>query len=528
MANPIEDIVRELVADDGFIGELAKQAGPVLVKADAFTGGVSGQQLVGYNLDSSIKFLYPFLKNVPLVAGTMSSDGTFKYSPIPRIKSRGGTAVHWKTVTAIDTGNMAGGVGRGQRGGSMVMDTNDLSAPFFGLGVEVPVDFETQYEAGDILIPTPLAIAAQTGLRALMIAEEKTVIGGNNTVALGQPSAPTVVDGAATGGSMSQGGSTLSVIVVALTLDGFLRSTVTGGVSGTVTRPNLDGSVLTYGGGSSQPSLAGTLSLTSSHTALVTVPAVSGAVAYAWFWGAVGSETLGAITTITGIELKADATGTQLASALTTDNSKNAYVFDGFISMMAGSTFGASSGSYIKTFAAGSGAGTGAGSVSKGNGLTGDGAGGIVEFDALLKDRWDNYRLGFTRIFINSQEAAKITVAILTSPTGVTSLFRAAMDYSQGLYGGKRVTSYHNKYTGEDLDIIIHPWVPPGTIIFYSDTVPYPLSNVANLIEFETRQGYYQIDWPLATRQWQSGVYVDEALKHFFLPAMSMINNVGG
>jgi hypothetical protein len=150
----------------------------------------------------------------------------------------------------------------------------------------------------------------------------------------------------------------------------------------------------------------------------------------------------------------------------------------------------------------------------------------VVEFDTLLKDRWDNYRLGFSRIFINSQEAANITQRILVAASGTTSLFRVALDYSAGLYGGKRVTSYHNKYTGEELDIVIHPWMPAGTIMFFSDMVPYPLSNVANILEFETRQGYYQIDWPLSTRQWQSGVYVDEALKNHFPPAFALLSNV--
>src|ERR1043166_6400396 len=123
MDNVIQQLIGELAASDQFIGELAKQAGPALLKADAFTQGVSGQQLVGYNLDPVVEFLYPFLKNVPLVAGTMSSDGAFKYRPIPRVTSKGGTAAHWKTITAIDTGSVAGGVGRGQRGAPMRMDS---------------------------------------------------------------------------------------------------------------------------------------------------------------------------------------------------------------------------------------------------------------------------------------------------------------------------------------------------------------------------------------------------------------------
>ncbi|UYP52440.1 hypothetical protein [Neisseria gonorrhoeae] len=37
------------------------------------------------------------------------------------------------------------------------------------------------------------------------------------------------------------------------------------------------------------------------------IPAVRGAVAYAWYWGAVGSEKLGAVTTAAKVEISADA-----------------------------------------------------------------------------------------------------------------------------------------------------------------------------------------------------------------------------
>lgn len=534
--NPVQDLISSLSADQGLIERVADQV--ALRKADAFTLGTYGQNVFGYNLDPVVEFLYPFLKNVPLVGGTMSSDGNFTYRPIPRVRSRGGKAAEWITITSLDPNQAAGGVGRGQRGAPMTMQSNRLSAPFYGLGVEVPVDFETQYESGDLLTPTPLAIASQSGLRALMIAEEKLVIGGNSSLTLAPPTV-TVADGASTGGDTGStfNAGTLSVIVVPLTNEGYLRSSVTSGVVTTIDRANIDGSTLSFGGGSGAQSAAGSASCSSGHTMLASVTPVSGAVAYAWYWGLAGSEKLGSITTLAGIEITKDAAGTQTAASLgSADHSKNQYVFDGFFTIMAGSSFlsatgggsGTSSGSYILAQSNGAGSGSTAGKIGTGSTLTTDGAGGIKEFDTLLQDRWDNYRLGFTRILINSREAPIITRCILSTPSGTTSLFRASMDYNQGtLLAGRRITSYHNKFTGEDLDIIIHPWMPPGNIIFYSDTVPYPLSNVNNLVEFETRQGYYQIDWPLSTRQWQSGVYVDEALKHHFPPSMAWITNLG-
>ena len=49
---------------------------------------------------------------------------------------------------------------------------------------------------------------------------------------------------------------------------------------------------------------------------------VRGALGYAWFWGAVGAETLGAITTINSLVIVAAAAGTQTAASLGTSDSR--------------------------------------------------------------------------------------------------------------------------------------------------------------------------------------------------------------
>jgi hypothetical protein len=299
-------------------------------------------------------------------------------------------------------------------------------------------------------------------------------------------------------------------------------------VRGLVLRQNADNSSLSYGGGSALRSAAGTTAITASHTYLASVVPTSGAVGYAWYWGAAGSEKLGAITGLPGIEIKADAAGTQLATAVTADNSKNAYIPDGIIAQMLGTTFGAASGSYVATQPAGTGAGSTTGKIGTGTRLTSDNAGGIVEIDAAFKDRYDNYRLGFTRILMSSQEIASITQIVLSQAAAGTSLFRVSANYGpNGMIMGYRITSYHNKWTGQDVDIIVHPWVPAGTMILWSDRVPYALSNVNNIIQAKVRQGYYQIEWPLQTRQYQFGVYVDEAFENYFLPAFGIIQGIG-
>src|SRR5262249_53539669 len=152
--------------------------------------------------------------------------------------------------------------------------------------------FEAQYAAENF--DDVRAIAAKVGLEALMLGEEAMLLGGNSSaLALGTSPTPVLV-GSATGGSLPT--QTESVIVVALTLDGFLNGSVAGGIQASINRTNADSSSDTFGGGAAQKSANATVALTGPNASLTaTVTAVKGAVAYAWFWGLAGSEVLGAI-----------------------------------------------------------------------------------------------------------------------------------------------------------------------------------------------------------------------------------------
>ena len=126
---------------------------------------------------------------------------------------------------------------------------------------------------------------------------------------------------------------TLSVIAVALTLDGVMNGSVAGGIQASITRTNADGTSDTFGGGAAKQSTNATVS-SPARTAASRPPsrAVKGALGYAWFWGAAGSEVLGAITSINSLVITAAATGTQTAASLgTSDNSVNLLAFDGLI-----------------------------------------------------------------------------------------------------------------------------------------------------------------------------------------------------
>jgi hypothetical protein len=218
------------------------------------------------------------------------------------------------------------------------MATKDYIASYKGIGIETNVDFEAQFAGQNF--DDIRALAAQTGLEALMLGEEALILGGNTSPALGVTNTPTLAASNA-GGALASG--TLSVICVALTLDGMINSTVVSGVQASITRTNADSSSDTFGGGAAQKSANATVAITGPAGSVTASVAITrGAFGCAWYWGAAGSEVLGAITTINSAVIAANAAGTQAAAALpSADNSSNALVFDGLLTQALQPTSGA-------------------------------------------------------------------------------------------------------------------------------------------------------------------------------------------
>ena len=479
--------------------------------AKAFTqSGSATTGLTFYDLEAPSKKLFPVI--TPL------------RNKIPRISGKGGIQANWKAVTGININSLSAGVSQGNRGGVIATSTADYLAAYKGIGFDDYTTFEAQYAGRNF--EDIRALMGANLLRATMIAEELLIVGGNTSVPLGTTPTPTL---AASGSGGTLATQTLSVIVVALAPDAFWAvaganngatqqavNIPTAVVPASVTRTNADGTSDTYGGGAARKSSNATVSVTGpTGSATATVAAVAGAVGYAWYWGTAGSEVLGAITTINSVSITATATGTQTAASLpAADNSTNSLVFDGILSQIAKS----GSGAYQKVMATGT--------PGTGTGLTSDGGGGIVEIDDALIAFWNSIRSGPDVIYVNAQEARNITKKIVAN--GGAPLVRFNLDGNNpGVVSANTVVgSYMNKITQQVIPLVVHPNIPPGTILFWSDGVPYPLNGIDTLVRILCRQDYYQIDWPIVKRRYESGVYADEVLQNYFPPAFGVISNI--
>jgi hypothetical protein len=463
--------------------------------------------LVPFDLQAPAKNLYPV--NTPI------------RNKLARNSGGVGTATNWKTIRAIVGSGFdsMGWVPEGQRTGRMSYSVDDVAASYKTIGEEDQVTFEA-ISAGRTFEDVR-STASMRVLQKMMLKEENALLMGNlNGVALGTPATPTL---SAAGAGATLPALTYSVIVVALTGEGYRGASLAAGIPLSSVITGADGQTYTLNGGSSVKSVAATQAVTLGQTLSASTTAITGAVAYAWFVGAAGAERLEKITTINSATFAAALAGTgQLASAVTAgDKSQNSLAFNGLLY----TALKAGSGAYVKVMATGT---PGTGTV-----LTASSRGTINEIDEMLRSMWDTYQLSPTVIYVNAQELDNISKKALQGPSN-TSLLQIQASPTGGfgnMVMGGVVGWYFNPFAmngGTKIPIMLHPTLPAGTILGWCEELPaqYQSHHVPAVAEVKTRVDYYQIDWPLRTRAQEFGVYAEEVLAVYVPFGMGVITNI--
>jgi hypothetical protein len=480
-----------------------------IARTSGFTQPAGATQgLVAYNLEIPAKHLIPVI--TPL------------RNKIKRVVSGFGTQANWQVITGINTTNQSIGVKEAQRGGALTYATARYFASYVECGLESFVTFKA-----DLASKNFMDLKSEATLQllwSLMIGEELLDLGGNGVSALGVTPTPVLSD-SSIGGAINQT-TTVKVAAVALTPAGLAQfSGINNGTTGQVfslkplvqssVRTNVDGTSDSVNAGSAQPSAIATIvtatDAAATHAISASVTPVDGAVAYAWYVGdtSAAGMFLSAVTTTSVLTITSAvfATANQPFSALAaTDNSADDMVYDGILTQVNKST----SGAYVKSLNAK---------------LTSDGAGGIAELNDAFREMYDKSRLGPDMIFMSSQQLIDIQALVVAN--GGAPLIRYNSDALSGKIGimaGATVGSIVNPFTQTYVQLQVHPNMPAGTMLLWSDNVPYPLNDVGSLVEKELRRDYYSMEWPLRTRKYEYGTYFDGVLKCYFPPAFAVIN----
>lgn len=466
----------------------------------AKAGFTTSLGLVNYDLQAPAKLIVP------------------NYTPlrneIPRVQGNGGTATNWKIFTADNSLGVLPGVSEGNRGGILTPVSADKAATYVGMGLENKVAFEADYGAKGF--DDAKALAVSSTLRALMIAEERMMYGGNASLALGTTATPTGT-GSATGGTVAA--ATYKLQCVYLSFDGYMAATATG-LKLEYTRTNADDSTDVIPGGAGQISAESdniVVGGTTVGSITGTVASKAGAFAYAWYVGLTGATKFHSITLINSVSITAlPASGNQLASALpAADKSVTTLAYDGLV------TSAIKLGGYTYAMPTGT--------AGVGTKLTSDGASGIVEFETALATIWKTSKVSPDSIWASANTIQSINKIIIAN--GGASIFRLNTDAAGGsaeIINGIVIPYYLNKITGTKLRIMVHPDAPDGTILFACKEVPskYVYTNIGAPVELKVRRDYHQIDWPLRSRKYEYGVYVDSVLAMYFPGVFGVIYNV--
>jgi hypothetical protein len=420
-----------------------------------------GTGLTGYNLEAPAKLLVPILS-------------PFR-STIPR-RTIPGIGTNWRSITAITPSGIFKAAD-GERSNSWAITKADKSTTYGPYGRLGTVTREGQIAGGNF----EDVRARVEGLTLLQFLqeEEAVIIGGFTGTAFDAGPTPTVA-GVASGGSLAD--DTYYVSIVELTMEGAIRASriarpdVTGANgydfstvptlntgSGCGTASTEANGVVTGGGGAG--------SLTVSWTPN------PNAVAYAVYIGLATGTTnhklQGIVTQASIIVKDFNTTG---AAPPTTDTSDDA-PFSGMIEQLNAS----GSGAYIKAV----------------SGTLGSVVGrGIAEIDAAFNDIYDRVKSEPDRMVMGWPEFEKIDNA-LSSVTN--DRVKLNIQLSGGASPGAELPRFTTYKTprGKVVPMEENPNIPGGMILFLSDSVPIPDSEIPNAWEMHMGSDLARLDYAL-------------------------------
>jgi hypothetical protein len=274
-------------------------------------------------------------------------------------------------------------------------------------------------------------------------------------------------------------------------------SAAASGTSGTIPAATYSVKVTARGGfGESVPSSSASVTVTSGQIVTVTVTTEpTGAYGYNLYFGPSGSEVFQTSFTGNSVVLSAYTTGT--AAVPSSDSSASSSAYDGFLTVQADPT----QSGYVKRLNA---------ALSNTNPGT--------EFQAAFLSLYQSVKADPDQIWADAGTMVEVGDLLKTSSS---ANYRIALSNDgHGATLGTSVTGIENEITHKMVDLQVHPYMPSGTALIRSLTLPVPDSEVSNTAEMVCVQDYMAVDWPVIQATYDQSTYVYSALVHY-APAWS-------
>lgn len=148
--------------------------------------------------------------------------------------------------------------------------------------------------------------------------------------------------------------------------------------------------------------------------------------------------------------------------------------------------------------------------------------------DSALKTANLNARANPELMLVSIQDSTAVT-KIVTNATA----FRITQSIGAGqgsMTAGFRAVEYINPVTGRLIQILMCPYLPQGTIIFASLTLPFPVAQITKPIwRIEYNREMWAVEYPpdqSHMTQWQYAAYDNETMVNQFLGGFILLNGI--
>lgn len=156
----------------------------------------------------------------------------------------------------------------------------------------------------------------------------------------------------------------------------------------------------------------------------------------------------------------------------------------------------------------------------------------LNDVQTLFLNQYNNSRGNPTHVFVNPQDS--ISLSNLVASNGETRVVvdgsaPQVMNGQANLTAGFRVGRILNQVTQRLVDIVPLPFLPQGTIIAGSLSMPYPVMGYEMPYKVITNREYYGVEYPPTIQnpmQWGMGAFVDETLVIEFLGGWGILNGI--
>jgi hypothetical protein len=477
--------------------------------------------LVPYDLEAPAKLLFPVLTPLRNLIPRVKGQGLARrYKRITGISGSGTGGVANLSPFINDSSTISSGSLTVRRGPKISYASDEKTINYKQMGASDVVTWSAEFAGQGFTDPRQLSQTAL--LYASMLSDEKILLAARGTDsgfvgALGTPTAGNVTLTARNAGVGEVGNSAnIATLFVRIAAEGMFGEGPSSTEITTTAMSAATGKVID-------------VTMTGAFPAGATgyrvyVGTVTG-IANQFFLGRTGcwGGTAGAGTASFAIQFAGAGTGGTInagAVSVAADNSASADGFDGILSTQLDPTqSGAiySVGGKLSTSNLGVEfqnvfAGLFAGGVT---GVTGTTAGG------------SNVKANPDHVWMAGQDRKQLSAGFLASGSGSpTFFFNVPQTDAASMRVGQVITGILNETTGKEVKLEVHPWLPQGTSLVLSESLPTPDSQVPNPFQYALPQDYMAINWPVIQHTYDVSSYWFGALINYAPMFSGAVTNI--